>query len=147
MGRHLTSGPEVGHWVAGKLNSGFFEARSRAIGLVKDDCIVAGVIFENWNGRSLMAHMVVEDKLTRGFIHAIFDYAFTACNVLKVICPVSSANLKSCRLVENMGFNEEGRIKDAAPDGDVILYTMTKPDCRFLGERYGQKQPDAASNA
>jgi hypothetical protein len=139
MGGRITNGPVVGHWVAERLNSGFFEDRSRAIGLVKDERIVAGVIFENWNGRSLVAHMVAEGRLTRKFISAIFDYAFNVCDVFKIICPVSSANLKSCRLVENMGFCEEGRLKDAVPDGDNILYTMTKPGCRFLGERYGQK--------
>jgi RimJ/RimL family protein N-acetyltransferase len=50
---------------------------------------------------------------------------------------VESHNLKSIKLIENMGFTEEGRIKDSQPNGDIILYTMAKGDCRFLGDRYG----------
>jgi RimJ/RimL family protein N-acetyltransferase len=44
----------------------------------------------------------------------------------KVILPVGSANAKSIKLVENMGFSEEGRIADASPEGDVIIYTLKK---------------------
>jgi RimJ/RimL family protein N-acetyltransferase len=57
--------------------------------------------------------------------------------VEKIIVPVESHNLKSIKLIENMGFTEEGRIKDSQPNGDIILYTMIKGDCRFLGDRYG----------
>ena len=147
MGWRIESGPEIGYWVANELKAGFFAERSRAIGLIKDGDIVAGVIYENWNGRSLIVHMVVKGRLTPAFIGAIFDYAYNVCNVEKTIAPVSSFNLKSMKLVENMGFTEEGRIKDAAPDGDMILYTLKKTDCRFLGERYGQKQSFTASDS
>ena len=137
MGWHIISDELVGHWVAEKLGSGYFAARSNAIGLVKDDRLIAGVIYENWNGRSIMCHIAVEGRLTRRYFGAIFDYAFNVCNVEKVIVPVESHNLRSVKLIENMGFTEEGRIKDCQPEGDTILYTMTKGDCRFLGDRYG----------
>lgn len=137
MGWHIISDELVGHWVAEKLSSGYFAARSNAIGLVKDDRLIAGVIYENWNGRSIMCHIAVEGRLTRRYVGAIFDYAFNVCNVEKIIVPVESHNLRSVKLIENMGFTEEGRIKDCQPEGDTILYTMTKGDCRFLGDRYG----------
>jgi hypothetical protein len=41
------------------------------------------------------------------------------------------------KFVEKLGFAEEARITDAAPDGDIILYTLKKADCRYVGERYG----------
>jgi RimJ/RimL family protein N-acetyltransferase len=138
MGWHLiVSNESVGHWVAEKLGSGYFAARSNAIGLMKDNKLIAGVIYENWNRRSIMCHIVVEGRLTRLYVGAIFNYAFNVCNVEKIIVPVESHNLKSIKLIENMGFTEEGRIKDSQPNGDIILYTMAKGDCRFLGDRYG----------
>jgi RimJ/RimL family protein N-acetyltransferase len=138
MGWHLiVSNESVGHWVAEKLGSGYFAARSNAIGLMKDNKLIAGVIYENWNRRSIMCHIVVEGRLTRLYVGAIFNYAFNVCNVEKIIVPVESHNLKSIKLIENMGFTEEGRIKDSQPNGDIILYTMIKGDCRFLGDRYG----------
>jgi RimJ/RimL family protein N-acetyltransferase len=138
MGGHLiVSNESVGHWVAEKLGSGYFASRSNAIGLMKDNKLIAGVIYENWNRRSIMCHIAVEGRLTRLYVGAIFNYAFNVCNVEKIIVPVESHNLKSIKLIENMGFTEEGRIKDSQPNGDIILYTMAKGDCRFLGDRYG----------
>jgi RimJ/RimL family protein N-acetyltransferase len=138
MGWHLiVSNESVGHWVAEKLGSGYFAACSNAIGLMKDNKLIAGVIYENWNRRSIMCHIAIEGRLTRLYVGAIFNYAFNVCNVEKIIVPVESHNLKSIKLIENMGFTEEGRIKDSQPNGDIILYTMAKGDCRFLGDRYG----------
>ena len=139
MGWRIENGAEIGQWVADKLGTVYSPEVSASIGLVKDEKIVAGVIYENWNRRSITAHMVVNGKLTRSFIFAIFHHAFVTCGVHKVICPVNNTNIKSNSLVKNMGFSAEGRLKDCSPDGDIILYTMQKSGCRFLGERYGQE--------
>ena len=31
---------------------------------------------------------------------------------------------------------EEAKIKDAHPLGDIVIFTMIKEDCKFLGEKY-----------
>jgi hypothetical protein len=36
-----------------------------------------------------------------------------------------------------MGFVEEARVKDAAPDGDIIFLTLAQENCRFLGVNNG----------
>ena len=144
MGWRIVSGPHIGKWVAGKIK-GVYHEGDTAIGLVKDGKIIAGVLYENWNGRSIMAHMGIEGRLTPAFIGAVFDYAYNVCNVDKVILPVGSTNAKSIKLVENMGFAKEGRIADASPEGDIVIYTLKKADCRFLGDRYGKKRTDPAS--
>jgi hypothetical protein len=46
-----------------------------------------------------------------------------------------------------MGFSEEARIKDCHPDGDIILYTLKREDCRFLGERYGKRRTITTTSA
>lgn len=109
-----------------------------AIGLYKDKDPQAAVIYENWNGRSLVAHMAITGRITRQYLFVIFDYAFRQMSAAKVILPVQSTNTKSIKFVTNLGFREEARIKDAAPDGDVLLFTLAKQDCRFLGEKYGK---------
>jgi RimJ/RimL family protein N-acetyltransferase len=135
----IESGPQIGRWVADKLEMGFFEGRASAIGLRRDGRIIAGVIYENWNGASLMAHIVVEGPLTGDFIFAIFDYPFQVCGVKAVVSPIVETNTKSIHLAVNMGFTEECRLKDCHPDGDIVLYTLRKADCRFLGERYAKR--------
>jgi hypothetical protein len=136
MGGHIVSGPQVGQWIAEKI-SGTYLPGSVAIGLERNGVIEAGVMFESWNKRSIVAHMAVAGRLTRSFIGEIFRYAYNTAAVHKVILPVSSANGKSISFVEHLGFREEARIRDADPSGDIIIYTLAKPDCRFLGERYG----------
>lgn len=139
MGRNLVTGPKVGHWVANEIEGAFFEARSEAIGLESDGKIVAGVIYENYNHKTIFCHVSIRGRVTPAFFAAIFDYPFRVCGVHKMIAPVASGNPKAIRLVEKLGFTEECRIKDGVPEGDMIFYTMTREACRFLGHRYGQK--------
>jgi RimJ/RimL family protein N-acetyltransferase len=78
---------------------------------------------------------------------AIFDYPFRVCDVKKIIVPVDATNLKSVKLVEKMGFTEEARIKDGMANGDLILYTLAKNDCKYLGERYGKSSTSRTASA
>lgn len=139
LARNLIFGPEAGHWTAPRVDGQYFEAGSQAIGFVKNGQIVAGVIYEHWNGSSVVCHMAVEGRLTREFLWIIFDYPYNQCNVEKIILPVASSNKKSVKLVLNMGFQEEARIADAHPTGDLVFYTMKRTDCRFLGPKYQPK--------
>jgi len=139
MAGNITTDP---HWVcpyvAQSMGARFSPDACTAFGLTNSsDGLVAGVVFENWNGRSIVAHMAVTGRLTRKYLGAIFRYAFIQCGVGKVILPVSSGNAKSIRFVEHLGFAEEARIKDADPLGDIIIFTLEKSACRFLGEEYG----------
>lgn len=139
MGKNIVSGPVIGRWVMDKMGGQFSSDTSTAIGLQKDDgSIVAGVAYENWNGRSIVAHMSITGLITRKFLWAIFDYAYRKCGVEKVILPVESDNARSIKFVGHLGFTEEARIADAGKTGDIILFTLRKRDCKFLGDAYGQ---------
>jgi len=139
MGRHIVSGPEVGHWVAQRVDGGFFEGRATALGLKRNDEIIAGVIYENWNHKSIWCHIAIEGRLTPEYLAAIFDYPFNICQVEKIIVPVGSENEESLRLVKKMGFAEEARIKDGRPDGDIVFLTLAHENCRYIGERYAAR--------
>jgi len=145
MGWHITSGPDVGEWVCGHTGGGYHAERSNAIGLRKGDELVSGVVYENWNGRSIVCHIAIQDRITPSWIAAIFDYPFNVCGVDKIIAPVSSGNVKALKLVSKMGFTEEARLKDADTNGDIVFLTMTRDACRYLGHRYGQKISEATS--
>ena len=145
MGWNITSGAIVGHWVAKRIRGGYFAERSNALGLEKNGELVAGVIYENWNHKSIWCHIAIDGRLTPRYLAAIFDYPFNICQVEKIIVPVGSDNEESIRLVEKMGFAEEGRIKDARPEGDLILFTLARDACRFIGEKHGQRLTIATS--
>jgi RimJ/RimL family protein N-acetyltransferase len=146
MGWHLVTGPEAGAWVAAQID-GSYQPGSTAIGLWRAsdafDGLVAGVLYEQWNGVSIVAHIAISGRMTPAFLAAIFDYPFHVCGVRKVISPIASDNLRSIKLAINMGFEHEATLKDAAPTGDILLFTLTKTKCRFLEDRYGKKCPRA----
>jgi RimJ/RimL family protein N-acetyltransferase len=137
LGWHIVQGETIGHWVAERYAGKYFAANSSAIGLERDEQIIAGVVYENWNKASIMCHIAIEGRITKGYLKAIFDYPFNVCKVKKIIVPVVSNNAKSLKLVGNMGFTEEARLKDASPDGDIIFLTLAREKCRFLGARNG----------
>ena len=145
MAGHLTHGDAVGHWVAAQTDGAYFSPMSQAIGLVRDGEIVAGVIYENWNGKSITCHIAFLGRLSKAFLALAFRYAFVTCGAAKIIAPVMSDNEKAMRLVQKMGFREEARITDAAPQGDIVLLTMTSETCRFLRGRYGQERCSTAA--
>lgn len=136
MGGRIITGAPVGAWVAGVLGRGYFAERSQAIGLERDG-IQAGVIYEDWTGRSIVCHIAIEGRLTSCFVAAIFDYPFRVCGVEKIIAPILSGNSKALRLVKNMGFVEEARLRFS--DEDLCMMTMNRDQCRFLEAKYGQK--------
>jgi len=147
MGGYIVNGPVVGEWVMSQMGGAYFAERSNAIGLVREEKIVCGVVYENWNSRSIVCHIACQGRMTPEWLAAIFDYPYCVCDVDKIIAPVASTNAKALKLVRNMGFTEEARIADASPNGDLVLMTMTREKCRFLGDRYGQKLAETTAAA
>lgn len=135
----------VGPWVAKKVFGKFHPEDSEAIGIERDGKIVAGVIYENWNGRSIVCHIAVEGLLTPTYLRAIFHYPFEYCGVDKIIAPVAESNEDSIRFVKKLGFQEEARLLDAHPDGSLLLFTMKKGACRFIGDKHGHRLKIAES--
>ena len=121
-----------------------YQEGAQGIGLESDGKMSAGVCFDNWNQRTIMAHIVVEGQMTPRFLAVIFDYPFHQLGAEKIICPIVETNTRSMNLCKKMGFERETTLSDAHPDGDIHLYSLKRSKCRFTGERYGCKIKSAA---
>lgn len=110
----------------------------RAIGLRRGGQLVAGVIYEGFNGRNLWMHVAAEPGarwLVRGYLRACFTYPFAVCGVDRVSGYVNESNAAARRFNEHLGFREEARLCGAAPDGgDVIIFVMWRQDCQCYAE-------------
>ena len=125
----LVQGDAVGEWVSKKVNGEWFKNSSFAIGVLEDGKIVSGCVFDNYNIASVRGTIASDIPIKRAFIKAILDYPF---NVLKVNCvliTVSSANTKSRKFVEKLGFKYLVSIPNACKDGDMEIYSLVKQDC------------------
>jgi RimJ/RimL family protein N-acetyltransferase len=116
-----------------------------AIGLAVDDELVAGLLFESFSGTNVWAHVAAQPGgrwLTRDFLRAGFAYPFNICRVNRISGYVNASNRASRRFGEHLGFREEARLKGAASDGgDVIIYAMWRKDCRFIGDKENDVDP------
>jgi len=52
--------------------------------------------------------------------------------VNKILGYVGSGNVAAQRFDEHIGFKREAVIQGAHPDGDLIIYSMTKEQCPWL---------------
>jgi L-amino acid N-acyltransferase YncA len=129
----IVTGDIIGEWVFERTGGVFEPKASSTLGWENEDGrLTAGVVFDQYNGRSLCMHVALERPLYRGFLRSCFRYAFDQLGVLKVIGLVDSKNEKALRLDRHLGFIEEAKIKDAGKTGDLIILTMTRPQCRWI---------------
>ncbi len=110
----------------------------RAIGLRRGGRLVAGVLYEGFNGRNLWMHVAAEPGarwLVRDYLRACFAYPFLVCGVERISGYVNESNTRARRFNEHLGLREEARLRGAAPDGgDVIIFAMWRQDCRHVAQ-------------
>lgn len=111
-------------------------AGMKGVGLEKDGELIAGALYEGFNGQNVWAHLAGKPGkrwMNRQFLWYGFHYPFNEMGVKRISGYVNASNTEARRLNEHFGYQEEARLKGAAPDGgDVILYVMWRENCRFL---------------
>lgn len=103
-----------------------------AIGYVRKGILAGGVVFSMYSGANICIACALDAPLTRRFMRAIFYYPFLQLKCRRVTALVNAQNLSSRELVEHAGFKEEGCMREATPDDDVIVYGMTRAECRWI---------------
>lgn len=124
----------VGPFVFGEVNATWGPEGREAIGLVKDGVVLAGVVLENFTGRSAMCHIAIAHPRVpvRKLVVAVANYAFNQLGVEKLIGPVPSTNMQAIQFDLRLGFQPEAIIRDAVPGGDMLIFSMTREQCKFL---------------
>jgi RimJ/RimL family protein N-acetyltransferase len=132
---------EVSEWVSDQLFnvSGMFE-NSTAIGLVKNNKLIAGTVYNNFKTLPNDDPHIIEMSIatidkrwaTKAYLKAIFSYPFTDLGVRRVQILTSTANEGINDLVFRLGFIKEGTLKSAHISGDGYLWRMLKDECRWI---------------
>lgn len=105
----------------------------KAIGLERDGELVAGVVYEGYNGHNVWMHVVIAGYVTKQALRYVFHYPFVELGCSRVSGYVAASNAKICHLLKHLGFAPEARLRMAAVDGgDIEIYTMHKEDCRYV---------------
>ncbi len=108
----------------------------KGLGLERDGQLIAGVIYEGFNKFNVWMHVAAEPGrrwLNREFLRYAFVYPFDELGCKRVSGYVNDSNADAKRFDEHLGFKPEARLTGAAPDGgDVVIYCMTRKDCRYV---------------
>lgn len=128
--------PRIGKWVCERTGGQWIDGIGTAIGLEKDGELIAGVMYDNFNGKSVAMHVAGVGKrwMTKEYLRICFDYPFNQLKVSKIIGLVDSENSQALQFDAHLGFIEEAVIQGAAPKGDLHILTMTRAQCRWLKE-------------
>ena len=98
-----------------------------------DGELVGGFLYDNFNGASIMAHVAGEGKwMNKELLWMAFDYPFNKLGVNTVILSIPANNTKANRFAKRLGFSIQATLKEAAPDGDLLIYSMLRNECTFL---------------
>lgn len=136
----------VGAWIEAHAG-GFYRAGGQCIGLERDGVLIAGVLFDYWNHASIYMHVAAEGKnwLDREYLRVCFDYPFRQLGAKVVIGLVPSGNVRARRFDEHLGFKLQATIPDGHPDGELLIYTMRKEECRWLRSAHVETRSPACA--
>lgn len=114
-----------------------------ALGYVRENRLIAGVIYNHYTKSSICMHVyaVGRNWLTKSFLFACFDYPFNQLGVNVITGLVAKKNKAARQFDEHLGFIYQGKIPHALPHDDLLIYTLIKRDCRWLS--LGSKKPYA----
>lgn len=125
----------LGPFVCELTKSQWHPGTCTAIGCLKPDGSPWGaVLYERFNGSSVFVHVAgLPGWCSRNVLKYIFDYPFNQLGVSKLIGFVDSSNLAARNFDAKIGFIPETTILGAGRGGsDLIVYTMTREQCRWL---------------
>jgi hypothetical protein len=123
----------VANWVKERMPDFLgWNGHYRAVGYERRGILSGGVVYTQYSGANIVVATVLEAPLTRGFLRSIFFYPFVQLRCRRMTALVNARNLKSRKLVEHVGFQLEGCMRDAAPNDDVMIYGLLKRNCGFL---------------
>ncbi|MEM8791023.1 MAG: GNAT family protein [Pseudomonadota bacterium] len=126
----------VSDWVAERLEYDEFHQNARALGVIREGNIVAGVVYYDFNQSNIFgAIAAVEGSrwADRGTLFRIFEYPFDQLRVNRITCVIAESNTKSMKLCTQMGFRFEARHEGAAHDGGAMIsMRMFRDDCRWI---------------
>ena len=137
-------GERCGQWTKERLidctDNPWVPGVYQAIGLIEvaengSERQIAGVLFNEFNGASIQMHVAAEPGARwacKEFISFSFRYPFFQCGVTKVLGYVGGKNLQAQAFDRHLGFVEEVRIEGAHKDGELIIFSMTKDQCKWL---------------
>lgn len=125
----------VGEWVCDRTGGTWSPHNTTSLGIALNSELIAGVLYDNFNGANIQMHVAAEDGkywLTKDFLFEVFYYPFEYLQCKRATAIIPSTNAASLNICKRLGFTEEAVLKEAHPEGDLIVFSLRKTDCKWL---------------
>ena len=120
-------------WMQEKLGGGLISDCQCLAGL-QDGELVAVVSFFNFRWPNIEVGFVSEDyrwALNRSIVAEALSYPFVQLDCHRITALVNKRNKRARKMVQRLGFVEEGKLRKAASDGDIFIYGLLPQDFRL----------------
>jgi len=111
-----------------------FPEDAQFIGQEIDGNLVAVIAYCNFVNGSCAMHIgtVGENWMNKNLLWACFDYPFNKLEKKVILATMAASNDEAVKLNRHLGFQDKALIEDAHENGDLLLMTMRKEDCKWL---------------
>lgn len=124
----------VSRFVASRIGMNGAFGSCSTIGVEQDDELIAGAVYEQYNGRNVFMHVagIGRTWMNREILWFSFYYPFEQLKANRITLVIDDSNKDSINLARHLGFTLETKLHDAGRSGDLLIYRMLKEECRFL---------------
>lgn len=126
-----------------RLGGGLSECQCMAV--MDGERLVGVVSFFNFRWPSIEVGFYCDDyrwALNRERILEVFAYPFSQLQCQRVTALIDKKNYRARKMVQRLGFKEEGKLRKASDRGDMFIYGLLPEELRFTN---GQQPQPAAS--
>jgi RimJ/RimL family protein N-acetyltransferase len=127
----------VAQWVGQRLGIADF-GLCTAIGIVQDDKLIAGAVFNNYRGANIEITFASSTPrwCSRKVMAGVFWYPFQQLGCHRVTAVVEQTDTHVRLFVHHIGFREEGTMRRAFRNGNnAVIYGMLREECRWLAKQ------------
>ncbi len=129
----------VANWVASRIQVTPFREDATAIGVVRGDHLIGGVVYTNFRrntgGNNIEMGCAGEGNwLTKGALRVFFAYPFEQLDCCRVTTLVAKKNKRARRFNDKLGFKLEGVVRRGFGHDDACVYGMLIHECRWIGK-------------
>ena len=128
----IIASSDVAKWVMSGIESGRYIDGMQGIGDFKDGELIAGVCFESQNKNAMWGHQHITKPPSKSFWIEVARYIYIQCGCKRFSAIVDASNEKAIKLNKHIGFKTEATLAQAGNNGDLLIMTLFKEDCRFL---------------
>lgn len=102
--------------------------------------VLAGFVLHDYSGKNISFSLAIAPGtvITPRMAHQVLSVPFNSpLDACRVTAFVDETNTRSVRLIQTLGFKEEGRIRKHFGDRDALVFGLLKEE--FDGGRYGRR--------